>query len=284
MLLKPHKQEAVEIGRELCQWLRARHIEVLAVGDHLGSECGARSVHEDELVGIDFLVVLGGDGTLLHGAELVADRGVPLLGINLGTLGFLTTCPPEQGFQVLERAIAGQLAVERRMRLRVLFIRENGEQIQRFACNDVVINQGALARLMEFESFLDGRPITTYRADGLIISTPTGSTAYNLAAGGPIVSPHVQAMILSPICPHTLTNRPLVVPAASRVQVRLGTHAQNVLLTVDGQWGTPFAPGDLVEIHAANQPLLLYRPPEITYFDVLRTKLHWGERNRTDKS
>lgn len=283
MLLKPHKPEAVEIGRELCQWLTARHVEVLAAGDHLDSECGARRVREDELVGIDFLVVLGGDGTLLHGAELVADRGVPLLGINLGTLGFLTTCPPEQGMQVLERALAGQLAIERRMRLRVLFIRENGEQVQRFACNDVVINQGALARLMEFESFLDGRPITTYRADGLIISTPTGSTAYNLAAGGPIVSPHVQAMILAPICPHTLTNRPLVVPAASRVQVRLGTNAENVLLTVDGQWGTPFAPGDQVEIHAANQPLLLYRPPEITYFDVLRTKLHWGERNRLEK-
>ena len=283
MLLKPHKPEAVEIGRELCHWLMARDVEVLTIGDHLGSECGARVVHEDELVGIDFLVVLGGDGTLLHGAELVADRGVPLLGINLGTLGFLTTCPPEQGLQVLERALAGQLAVERRMRLRVLFTQENGERIQRFACNDVVINQGALARLMEFESFLDGRPITTYRADGLIISTPTGSTAYNLAAGGPIVSPHVQAMILSPICPHTLTNRPLVVPAASRVQVRLGTNAQNVLLTVDGQWGTPFTSGDQVEIHAANQPLLLYRPPEITYFDVLRTKLHWGERNRTEK-
>jgi NAD+ kinase len=283
MLLKPHKPEAVEIGRELCHWLMARDVEVLTIGDHLGSECGARAVHEDELVGIDFLVVLGGDGTLLHGAELVADRGVPLLGINLGTLGFLTTCPPEQGLQVLERALAGQLAVERRMRLRVLFTQENGERIQRFACNDVVINQGALARLMEFESFLDGRPITTYRADGLIISTPTGSTAYNLAAGGPIVSPHVQAMILSPICPHTLTNRPLVVPAASRVQVRLGTNAQNVLLTVDGQWGTPFTSGDQVEIHAANQPLLLYRPPEITYFDVLRTKLHWGERNRTEK-
>ena len=170
------------------------------------------------------------------------------------------------------------------MRLRIVLERLHGERdrpVVRYACNDAVVSQGALSRLLEFDALLDGSPITTYRADGLIISTPTGSTAYNLAAGGPILAPDVEAMIISPICPHTLTNRPVVVPASSRVRVRLGTNAENVVLTVDGQWGTTFAAGDTMEIHAANRPLLLYRAPDVEYFDVLRVKLHWGERNRS---
>jgi NAD+ kinase len=153
--------------------------------------------------------------------------------------------------------------------------------VVRFACNDAVINQGALARLLQYEAHLDGTPITTYRADGLIIATPTGSTAYSLAAGGPILAPTVEAMVLAPICPHTLTNRPLVVPAASRVRVELGEAAQHVLLTVDGQWGTGIERGDQVEVHAAHNPMLLYRSE--TYFDVLRAKLHWGELGPSER-
>jgi NAD+ kinase len=173
-------------------------------------------------------------------------------------------------------ALRGELVCEERMRLRVVLSRAGGERVVRYACNDVAVSQGALARLIEFEAFLDGRPITVFRADGLIVSTPTGSTAYNLAAGGPILTPDLQAMVLTPICPHTLTNRPLVVPAASRLVVRLAAAAPSVILTVDGQWAMGFDEPDRVEIHAANRPLRLLRPAPVTYFDILREKLHWG--------
>src|SRR5262249_39066863 len=158
----------------------------------------------------------------------------------------------------VELALGGGLVLERRLRLRVALTRADGEQLIRFACNDAVVSQGSIARLLEFESSLDGKPISTYRADGLIIATPTGSTAYNLAAGGPILSPDLEAMVLAPICPHTLTNRPLVVPASSRLAVQLGEAAQHVMLTVDGQWAMPIEHRDRIEVHAANVPLLLY--------------------------
>lgn len=277
LLLKPNKPEAVDIARDLCGVLAARNVEVWATGD--SGEPPARPVSESELAaGVDLLVVLGGDGTLLHGANLVAERGVPLLGINLGHLGFLTSCPPDRARATLEQALDGQLVEEHRMRLRVEVVRAGGESEVRYACNDAVISQGALARLLEFEARLDRKLITTYRADGLIVATPTGSTAYSLAAGGPILTPDLQAMVLTPICPHTLTNRPLVVPATSRIRVQAGQIAENVVLTIDGQWGTKLAPEDAVEVQAAERPLRLYRRADTTYFDILREKLHWGVR------
>lgn len=277
-LLKRAKPEAVEIVNELTAWLRARGHEALVVGGHESSPHGARFVDDDELrEPIDLLVVLGGDGTLLHGGALVADRKVPLLGINLGHLGFLTSCAPADAHQAIERALAGELPLEERLRLRVDVVRGSGERTTRFACNDAVLSQGALARLIELDAFLEDRLITRYRADGLIVSTPTGSTAYTLAAGGPIVTPEVRAFVVTPICPHALTNRPVVVPATSRVMVRLGAPAEHVQLTVDGQWGTGLADGDRVEISAAAEPLRLFRSPQ-SYFDVLREKMNWGEK------
>lgn len=290
LLLKPHKPEAVELARELLALLVARGVEVSMAGagaaDVLGDErrLGVECVGDERLVECDLLVVLGGDGTLLHGAALVADEGVPILGVNLGNLGFLTSCPKEQARHALEQALEGRLRVERRMRFRVQLHRGGAgqapptETIIRYACNDVVISQGALARLIDFEAFLDGHRLSTYRADGLIIATPTGSTAYNLAAGGPILSPELEGMVLSPICPHTLTHRPLVVPASARLCVQLGESARHVMLTLDGQWGTDLSQRDRVEVHAAHRPLLLLRSGEASYFEVLRTKLHWGER------
>jgi NAD+ kinase len=279
LLLKRGKPEAFEIALDLCAWAKDRGLEAWVVGDPVDPTSGARGVAEEELVErIDLLVVLGGDGTLLHGAELVADRGVPILGVNLGHLGFLTSCPPDRARETLELALAGKLEVDRRMRLRVAVERADGEQLVRYACNDAVISQGALARLLEFEAALDGAPISTYRADGLILSTPTGSTAYSLAAGGPILTPDLEAMVLTPICPHTLTNRPLVVPAHSRLSIKLGRAARNVVLTVDGQWGTEVGDKDRVEVHAADRPLMLYRPANTSYFDILREKLDWGVR------
>jgi NAD+ kinase len=286
LLLKRNVPQAIELARDLCAFLAARAVDTsVAYAAHdppidlpASVLAGARVVAEEELRAVEMLVVLGGDGTLLHGAELVADEGVPILGVNLGHLGFLTTCPPELACPTLADALEGKLPIERRMRLRVELIRPGGERLVRFACNDADISQGALARLIAFEAWLDDTHITTYRADGLIIATPTGSTAYSLAAGGPILTPALQGMVLTPICPHTLTNRPLVVPSSSRMCVELREPAQHVVLTVDGQWGTGLAQGDRVVVHAANKPLVLFRPADTSYFEVMRSKLHWGER------
>jgi NAD+ kinase len=275
MLLKRGKPEAREIAAALVRWLAGQGHRAFVTGDGVA---GATAVEEAELAGhVDLLVVLGGDGTLLHGAALVADYGVPILGVNLGHLGFLTSCAPSDAEVALGRALAGDLALEERMRLRCELRRASGEVLTRFGCNDAVISQGALARLIELEAHLDGHRIARYRADGLIVSTPTGSTAYTLAAGGPVVTPDVKAVVVTPICPHTLTHRPVVAPASSRVTVRLAAPAEHVMFTIDGQWGTSLALGDVLEISQASPPLYLYCPAE-SYFDVLRQKLRWGER------
>jgi NAD+ kinase len=266
-LLKRAKPEAIEIANELTAWLRAEGHEPRIVGGHELTPHGARVVdaHETERVhGIDLLVVLGGDGTLLHGAQLVAEEKVPILGINLGRLGFLTSCAPADARASLARALAGELPLEERLRLCVQVVRGSGERVTRYACNDAVVSQGALARLIELEAFLDDRLITKYRADAL-------------AAGGPVVTPEVGAFVVTPICPHTLSNRPVVVPATSRVMVRLGMPADHIMLTVDGQWGTGLSDGDRVEISQAREPLRLYRSAQ-AYFDVLREKMNWGEQ------
>jgi NAD+ kinase len=280
LLLKRAKPEAVEIAASLAEWLRARDHEPFIISNHDQSPQGVRVIDEpdlDQTGQIDLLIVLGGDGTLLHGASLVADRKVPILGVNLGHLGFLTSCSPADATTAIERALAGELPLEERLRLRCEVVRGSGERITRYACNDAVLSQGALARLIELDAFLDDKLINRYRADGLIVATPTGSTAYTLAAGGPIVAPSVQAFVVTPICAHALSNRTVVVPATSRVMVRLGSSAAHIMLTIDGQWGTSLADGDRVEISAATQPLRLFRSPQ-SYFDVLREKMNWGEK------
>jgi NAD+ kinase len=274
MLLKRGKPEAVQIASALVPWLRAHGHEPVLVGEHLP---GVRHVEEPALAeAIDLLVILGGDGTLLHGAGLVADRGVPLLGVNLGQLGFLTSCKPSGAAAALERALAGEMPLEERMRLRCELKRAGGDGIVKFACNDAVVSQGALARLIELDALLDDVRIARYRADGLIVATPTGSTAYTLSAGGPVVTPDVRAMVVTPICSHTLTNRPVVAPSTARVTIRLAAPAEHVLFTIDGQWATQLALGDTIEISQASPPLYLYQAE--SYFDVLRQKLRWGER------
>ncbi len=276
MLLKRSKPEAVEIAGQLAPWLAERGHQAFIV--HEGGVPGATQVAEQALAEqIDLLLVLGGDGTLLHGALLVADRGIPILGVNLGHLGFLTSCAPADAQVALERAITGEMRIEERLRLRCVLRRSTGEEIVKFACNDAVVSQGALARLIELEAFLDGNLVTRYRADGLIVGTPTGSTAYTLAAGGPIVTPDVRAFVVTPICPHTLTNRPLVAPASARLTIKLAAPADHVMFTIDGQWGTNLGQHDTLEISQASPPLYLFRPTE-SYFDVLRHKLRWGER------
>ena len=277
-ILKPDKTEAGALLEELVPWLRQQgHVPVVPTEDQIAPQ-GAEIVPESELGdAIDLAVVLGGDGTMLRAGRLVADHGKPVLGINLGQLGFLAMFAPADAKASIEAAIAGKLPRAERMRLQATFTRVGAEPIVRFARNDSVLHQGAMARLVEIDAFIDNEFVASYRADGLLVSTPTGSTAYNMAAGGPIVVPGQGAMTLTPICAHALTNRPLVIAAKSIIRLSLGTDGRGVILTVDGQWAHSFLPGDVVEMTAAKRPLILYAS-ERSFFDVMRDKLHWGVR------
>jgi len=278
-ILKPDKSEAGLLLEQLVPWLTSRgHVAVVTTEDQVAPE-GAEIVPEEELPSrIDLCICLGGDGTMLRASRLVADQGLPVLGINLGQLGFLTGFAPAEAELALERALAGELRTSQRMRLSVTFRRHGAPPVVRTALNDAVIHQGAMARLVELHAFIDGDFVSSYRADGLIVATPTGSTAYNMAAGGPILVPGQAAMTLTPICAHSLTNRPLVVPATSMIRIELGAESRGVVLTVDGQWAHSFLPGDSIECTAAAAPLTLYSSGK-RYFDVMREKLHWGLRS-----
>ncbi len=278
-ILKPDKSEAGLLLDKLVPWLLAHgHVPVVTTEDQIGP-AGAEIVPEEELArAIDLCVVLGGDGTMLRASRLVADAHKPVLGVNLGQLGFLTGFAPAEATAALERAIAGKLQTSDRMRLQVTFRRQAGDSIVLTALNDAVIHQGAMARLVELDAYIDGDFVSAYRADGLIVATPTGSTAYNMAAGGPILVPGQAAMTLTPICAHSLTNRPLVVPPAAVIKIQLGAESRGVVLTVDGQWAHSFLPGDTLEVSAAKAPLTLFES-EKRYFDIMRDKLHWGLRS-----
>lgn len=278
-ILKPDKTEAGALFEELVPWLRERgHVPVVTTEDSL-APAGSEIVPEDQLgEACDLAVVLGGDGTMLRAARVLADRGRPVLGVNLGQLGFLTPFQPSEARSAIAAAIAGELPRTARMRLAVTFQRAGAEPVVRYALNDAVVHQGAMARLVEIEAFCDDEFIASYRADGLIVATPTGSTAYNMAAGGPIVVPGQAAMTMTPICAHALTNRPLVIHATAKIRLRLGADVRGVILTVDGQWAHSFLPGDVVEMTAAAAPLILFASAK-TFFDVMRDKLHWGARS-----
>ncbi len=237
---------------------------------------GAEIVPEEELGPFsDLVVVLGGDGSMLRAAALVADHDTPVLGINLGRLGFLTPFDPAEASGALDAALAGELPTAQRSRQAVTYYPRDGQPVARSALNDSVIHQGAMARLIELEATIDDGLVTSYRADGLIVSTPTGSTAYSLAAGGPILMPGQASMVLTPICAHTLTNRPLVVPQDAKIELCLRGDSRDVVLTVDGQWARSFLPGDRVVVTTADKPLIMFESSK-GYFDILKQKLHWG--------
>jgi len=277
-ILKPDKTEAGALLEELVPWLRNQgHEAVIPTEDQVGP-AGSLIVPEVQLGSlVDMAVVLGGDGTMLRAAQLVADQGKPVLGINLGQLGFLAMFAPAEAKEALAAALSGKLPTSQRMRVAVTFLRAGSEPVVRNALNDAVLHQGAMARLVELDAYCDGEFVASYRADGLIIATPTGSTAYNMAAGGPIVVPGQRAMTLTPICAHALTNRPLVVNAGATIRLELGADARGVILTVDGQWAHSFLQGDVVEVTEAAQPLEMFVSHQ-SFFDVMRDKLHWGVR------
>ncbi len=277
IILKKQDSRVQSIVSDIIPWLRSRGIEVWL--DQLSAEhCSDKAciAPPEELVRrVDVVTVFGGDGTLLYAARLVGTSGVPILGINLGSLGFLTEVKIDRMHEAFEVLLSGQYQLEERVLLDVEVLREGKVAGHYLALNDAVINKNALARIIELEVSVNSQPVLLTRADGLIISTPTGSTAYSLAAGGPILYPILNAFIIAPICPHTLTNRPLVIPDHESVGICLRRGAE-VMLTVDGQVGMPLQPQDCLRIRRAQSTLRLVLPFGNHFFELLREKLRWG--------
>ncbi|MCE9667803.1 NAD(+)/NADH kinase [Myxococcus stipitatus] len=276
IVAKRDKPEAVALAARI----RERYPQLTVLADRtLAHALGWPRVEDRELSArADLTVVLGGDGTLIYAARLLAGRGVPILGVNLGSLGFMTEIPVEELFSTLEEVLAGRFQVDSRMKLTCRLIRGGRVLIEDEILNDVVINKGALARIADHETSIDGVPITTYKADGVILATPTGSTAYSLSAGGPIVHPSVDCTVLSPICSHALTQRSIVVPADRVIRVTLRSETADTYLTLDGQTGHGLQGGDCIEVVRSPNRVNLVRNPRVAYFSILRQKLHWGER------
>jgi NAD+ kinase len=227
---------------------------------------------------VEMVIVLGGDGTLLSVARQVWNRKLPILGVNLGGLGFLTEIALEELYPVLEKILKGDFQTNEREVLHASVVRKGQKIADYIILNDAVVNKGALARIIDLETTIDGEYLATFQSDGLIISTPTGSTAYNLSAGGPIVFPSLHTIIITPICPHTLTNRPIILPDDLMIRTMLKSKNQEVFLTLDGQLGFPLEFEDVVEVKKAEGCILLIKSPYRQYFELLRQKLKWGER------
>jgi NAD+ kinase len=276
---KPNVPAAIDLVPRVVAWLAARDIQTRCDHDtcvYLGSAGGFD--RDDVPDGCDLVIVMGGDGTLLSAARAIAGREIPLFAVNLGGLGFLTAITKEELFPELERAMRGEHLVGKRKLLHVDVIRQ-GHAISRYeALNDVVITKTSIARMIDLEAFVDDMFVCSYKADGLIVSTPTGSTAYSLSAGGPIIYPTVGAICITPICPHTLTNRPLIVNSSSVISVLCRAEDSSGFLTIDGQVGEPLHENDRIECRSSQYELHLVRPPQQKFFDVLRQKLKWGER------
>ncbi|HYV30013.1 MAG TPA: NAD(+)/NADH kinase [Candidatus Binatia bacterium] len=277
---KPKKAEVWEVVPSLIQWFRDRQIEVFVDKETAATLDGReKSLTRNEMSGqVDLIVVLGGDGTLLATARALNRKPVPLLAVNLGGLGFLTVITREELFATLELVLAGNLSTERRVQIEAEIVRADEVIASYLALNDAVLNKGAIARVLDFDVWIDNKFISTYKSDGLIVSTPTGSTAYSLAAGGPVIIPSVAAFIVTPICAHTLTNRPIVLPDSAAIEVAVKSQRESVYLTVDGQVGIALRSDDTVRIKRAASHVELIQSPHKTYFEILRQKLKWGER------
>lgn len=239
---------------------------------------GATALHPDDIAGLDLLLTLGGDGTLLRGARMVAPHGVPVLGINLGHLGFLTSIGPQDLETSLDAVLAGEFVFDARMVLEARAESGDGEVRGSYlALNDVVLHRGGVARMIRISVHAHHEEVGTYSSDGIILATPTGSTAYSLSAGGPIVAPSIDCIIATPICPHTLAVRPLVLSARETVSIEVLPPSEQVILTIDGQEGVGLSQGDRLVVSRAPTPLRLVRFPGQTFFSTLRRKLRWGD-------
>lgn len=225
---------------------------------------------------IDMVVVMGGDGTLLYAARALGHTGAPILGVNLGGLGFMAEIGLEHLYPTIKQILAGKFETEKRMMLNIEVERDGKKLVEYTVLNDGVINKAALARILDLKVRIDGKDLTSYRADGLIIATPTGSTAYNLSAGGPIVHPSLESLLLTPICPFTLSNRPLLLPENAEIEIEIDPEAKDIMLTLDGQLYCHLVPGDIIKARKAKTSISLITNPYKDYFDILRTKLGWG--------
>lgn len=270
-IVAKNNASAIQAGEGLQSWLAARNIQASLL-------INEPEPHFPPLpADTEVIIVFGGDGTLLSAARHYGQGGTPILGVNVGGLGFITAINLEKLYPILEKVLRYDFQVEERMQLTGTVIRGGEIFCQQSVLNDVVINKGALARIVELKTYIDNEYLTTYRADGLIVCTPTGSTAYSLGAGGPIVFPTLQSMTVIPICPFTLTNRPLILPDTFTISVVLDERSRDVFLTFDGQVGFALQPQDIVEIKKGPGVIRLVKSPYKTYFEILRTKLRWGE-------
>jgi NAD+ kinase len=276
LVVKRNRPRAARLARRMLAMLRRRGVKALLDSD--AGLAGAPALDKAALAReADLVVVLGGDGTLLSVARHASAR-LPILGVNMGELGFLTEVTELEALRMLGRVLAGDYELDRRMTL-AASLERGGKAVRRFrALNDVVVSNGSLARVVAFGVLVDDLPLASYRADGLIVATPTGSTAYSLSAGGPVVEPTVQALVLSPISPHTLSNRPVVLRPEAVVRIVMGEREQDAILTIDGQETTRLAGRDAVVVRRGRQAVSLVRSPDRTYYDVLRAKLGWGAR------
>ena len=275
---KRNQPDAVALALKLESWLSDRGVTVLCE-EELATKMGVPGrLATDIPSNSDMLIVLGGDGTLISVARNVGALETPILGVNLGSLGFLTEITTDELFPVLEQVLAGNYQMSDRLMLNVTVTRDGNLVEKHQVLNDMVINKGALARIIDMKVWVQDSYLTTFKADGLIISSPTGSTAYNMAAGGPIINPGSECLVITPICPHMLTNRPMIVSADSSIRVEVMFQDENVFLTADGQVGTSLKAGDIVEVKQAPNRTRLILSPEKDYFEILRTKLRWGER------
>ncbi len=278
ILTKPKFPEVTTTLKAVVFWLRERKITALLDTTSAGLLGEKGGLQKTQLASqADVLLVLGGDGTMLNAARLAGERGIPILGVNMGGLGFLTEVRLEHLYPSLERVFANTYVLDERMMLKT-HVHRHGETVaQGIVLNDVVISKGTLARMIELKISIQGRFVTNLRGDGLIVSSPTGSTAYSLSAGGPIIDPAVESLILTPICPHTLTHRPLIVPGRAEIDVTLTSKDAGAMATLDGQVGVAITQGDTVVIAMAEQRTRLIRFPDSNYYDVLREKLKWGD-------
>ena len=279
ILSRPRRAAVAEIVPQLLHWLSERGVTPVMDAETAGSlQRGDIGKTRHQIVQeADLLLVLGGDGTILAASREAAPRGIPVLPVNLGGLGFLTSFTLDELYPALDDALAGRATISERVLLLAERTHNGNVLSQQRVLNDAVVHKGTLARMIELELHIDGGFVCRYRADGLIVATPTGSTAYSLSAGGPIVHPAVESILITPICPHTLSDRPVVVRDTSKIELRLAHTSDSVFLTMDGQIGVPMQAGDAVRITRAEQRLKLIHPPNKTYFEILRNKLKWGE-------
>jgi len=282
IISKPNSAAAASIVPVLIEWLRERGMAVRIdeqTALYAGAGGSSSGIPRDEVPeGCDLVIVLGGDGTLLAAARAIGRRETPLFPVNLGGLGFLTAITIDELYPELERAFRGEHRIAKRKLLATEVVR-GGQVVAAYeALNDAVLTKAAIARMIDLDAHVDQQFVCAYKADGLIVSTPTGSTAYSLSAGGPIIFPSVPAICITPICPHMLTNRPVLVPETSVIRVISRAPDESVFLTIDGQVGNPIREGDTLVCRSSDYTLRLVRPPHMMFFDVLRQKLKWGER------